>query len=210
MYQEIEEKLNASNLINFLPYVGPKYLETKNKILVLGESHYGAQKENTRRNFTRDVIEDDYLSAVSEGKRHPWIKCFRYTAAMITGKGYHESDYIWEELAFYNFFQEVVGDNGHADKKFITSELIEKSCKAFFETLSILNPKIVIVWGESKIYKEWLPTENRIVLDADNYLFSFHNLPSTLIWSIRHPSLGFSYKEFNKDWESIKTKYLVN
>lgn len=209
MYQEIEEKLNASKLINFLPYVGPKYLETKNKILVLGESHYGAQDKNTHRNFTRDVVEDDYLSAVSEGKLYPWIKCYRNTAATITGEGYHESDYIWKELTFYNFFQEVVGDENAADKKFITPELIEKSRKAFFETLAILNPKIVIVWGESKMYWTWLPQESRIVLDADKMLFSYKNLPSTLIWSIQHPSRCFSYDRFNKEWESIKTKYLV-
>ena len=62
MYQEIEEKLNASNLINFLPYVGQKYLESKNKILVLGESHYGPQETNDNRNNTRAVFEEAFAT----------------------------------------------------------------------------------------------------------------------------------------------------
>ena len=208
MYQEIEEKLNASKLINFLPRIGPKYLETKNKILVLGESHYGAQENNTNRELTRDVF-DNAFSAVSEGEWPSWFKGQRNTAAMITGKGFRESDYIWEELAFYNFFQEVVGDENHADKKFITKILVENSRKAFFEALTILNPKIVIVWGEGNMYWKWLPSfENGKKLEGEK-LFIYEEFPSTFIWCITHPSSrSFNRDNIKKEWEAIKMQYL--
>ncbi len=208
MYQEIEEKLKASKLIKFLPYVGQKYFETKNKILVLGESHFGAQEQNSQRDLTLDVFDDALLAAVSEGRWRRWFRGQRFTAAMITGERYHDSDYIWEELAFYNFFQEVVGVNA-ADKKFITAELIEKSRNAFFETLTILNPKIVIVWGESKMYWSWLPPfESRKFMEGEK-LFFYEEFPSTFIWCIPHPSRGLR-DNIKKEWEAIKMKYLVS
>jgi hypothetical protein len=201
--QETESKLNSAKHIFYLPFIGKKYWESDFRILVLGESHYGS-RENTS---TRQVVQAEYLDALKKGEKNKWIQCYRSTGAMITGKGYHNSDFKWEEMAFSNFFQSPIGEFAN-DKQYLNKNMVEVGRLAFFELLDILQPNIVIVWGKSKMYWNWLPQENRNVLDQDQLLFSYGKYPSIPVWCIRHPSRGFSYNRFHKDWLTIQEEYL--
>ena len=201
----IEEKLQLSENINFLPYIGKNYTESKLKILVLGESHYGGKEKNVNKEWTRQVVRDEYLEDLKKGNKNKWTQVYRYTAAMITGKGYHESDYIWDDMVFYNFFQETVGE-GSSNKQFITEDLISKSRVAFFEVIDLFKPDIVIIWGKTRLQNEWLPQEEKEYLADD--LFIYEKNPSTILWSIHHPSKGFSYNEYHKKWIEVVDKYL--
>ena len=58
---------SASQYINFYPYVGKDYEISRHKILVLGESHYGPQSNNGYHEWTREVIEKDFLVYMTFG-----------------------------------------------------------------------------------------------------------------------------------------------
>ena len=47
--------------VNFYPYIGKDYANALHKILVLGESHYGPQSNNGYHEWTREVVEKDFL-----------------------------------------------------------------------------------------------------------------------------------------------------
>lgn len=190
--KDIENELNNSERIKFLPYVGKYYDTVPRKILILGESHYGKQERNNYRRLTRDVVELDYLADVKQGKKNTWIRCYRNTAAVLTGKGYYSSEYVWNDLSYYNFFQQVVGDKDHKDKKYITNQLIEDSRVALGDVLNILSPDFVIVWGYSKIQWNWLPQQGQVTINSSPRIFSINGFSQIPFWCMRHPSSGFS------------------
>jgi len=200
----MEEKLIKSETIKFLPYIGENYFNSNQKILVLGESHYGSQKMNSYPMWTRDVIEKEYLQDLAKGIKNSWIKCFRTTAEILTGKEYSCSDYIWKDIAFYNFFQETVGDSNPRDKKYITAELIEKSRMALKDVLEILNPDVVVVWGWGKLMTTWLPIE-RIKLKETPYIFTINEYPPVPFWCMMHPSSPRLNRKFLKKlWNDVQ------
>lgn len=194
-------KCENSQYINFLPYIGDNYYNSNRKILVLGESHYGLQQNNKDRTLTLQVVRDEYLEDRKKGIKNNWTKCYRNVAAMITGEGFNNSDYIWKEMSFYNFFQEVVGVNAK-DKQYITDELIQKSQNAFWEILDILKPDIVIAWGLGQLRTKWLPKDKKSRIKYDN-LFTYEKFPNIPIWCISHPSTGFSYNKHHEHWKDV-------
>jgi hypothetical protein len=196
--------------LNFFPYIGKKYNKAYPKIMLLGESHYtdkdatddDIEEQNNDTHRTREVFEN-YFMNMRPNNTHPdnWIKCYRNCAAMIAGHGYHESDYIWEYLAYYVFFQEIVGKYSKG-KKLITNELIKKSQNACFDMINnILKPNLVIAWGVDKLLHQWMPSEDRVTIN-DN-LYYYKNNPQIKIWHIKHPSRGFSYKEWHKKFIAV-------
>ena len=215
---DYEQKLGNTKYINFLPYVGPKYAQSAPKIFILGHSHYAdcdgspeqmAEWDNDLGR-TREVIKDDYLATVAEGKIHRWIRCYRYMAAVLTGNDYHKSDYFWDSLAYSNFFQKHVGTSPH-DRRFITNELIEDSRNAFFENLEILRPDYVIAWGTTLFNYEMprdfirLPDENSSA--ATPRIGYYKNFSDTIIWWMTHPSApSFSYRVERNTWKAVQEK----
>ena len=213
---ELDFEFSKSTFINFFPFVGCKYKDISPKIMVLGESHYinpnipeedlteELLKElNQDRYSTRSVFFEDYFPNIRENGTHPCqhVRCYRYTAAMITGKEYHKSDYIWDYLSFYNFFQIYVG-KGSKGKKYINEKSIENSGRAYFDVINILKPELIIAWGNSKLF-EWVPQDDYENIDNNIWLYKYKSLPDTKIWHIPHPSQGFSYEWFNEEFLRI-------
>jgi hypothetical protein len=199
-------ELVKSKYIKYLPYIGKKYKDQKSRILILGESHYISEEDykdiktiNKDKYFTRSIFLDCYFPEIRDDGSHPydWVRCYRNTAAMITGKYYNSSDYIWQNLAFYNFFQSVVGV-GSKGKDFITDELINDSRIAFYEVVRILKPNLIIAWGKDKLFYNWMPKDEWAYIDEDKLCYKYINIPKTSIWHIHHPSQGFSYRDYNK------------
>jgi hypothetical protein len=97
---EYDNKPDNSQFIKFYPFIGKKYKTISHKIMVLGESHYIdpnipdeqltekqlADWDNDKYN-SRYVFVDDYFPEIRSNGTHPyhWIRCYRNTAAMITG-----------------------------------------------------------------------------------------------------------------------------
>jgi hypothetical protein len=210
MLEKYDSLFLESKTIKFWPYIGSYYDDIYPKILVLGESHYAPSAKdaealkqiNNNHNCTRETIVNEYLSDLSPSGTHwaHYVRCYRYTAAMIAGLDYHKSDFMWGYLSFYNFFQGIVGVNSK-DKKYI-SELLENSRKAYFEVIDLLEPNFIIVWGRSKLY-DWLPQDEREYINKNLLLYYYKNRPQTKIWHIQHPSRGFPYKYYNNEFISI-------
>lgn len=210
--ESYDSKLKQQKHINFLPFVGKEYNKSTPRILVLGESHYiddieMFEKDNNDHLLTRDFFMQDYLGEIRDDGSHPYkfVRCWRNTAAMIAAKGYPYSDFIWNKLAFYNFFQRIVGVESE-DKKYINDDLIELSQKAYFEVLDVLKPDFVIAWGISELYYDWVPQDNCELIDEANYLYRYKDKPDITIWHIRHPSMGFSYEAYHEDFIKMLNK----
>ena len=178
------DKILTEKGIKFLPWIGEDYFNFSPRILILGESHYfnedlSKNKElmdeyNNNVNTTRDVVED-YCN-----------KGYLNLASMLTNK-IIDNDIIWDYICFYNFFQKYVGFYS-SDKSLIDESLIEMSQKAFFNVVEILSPDLIIAWGVTKLYWEWLPQDNCEIIDEENKLFKYKQYPKTVIWNMNHPS----------------------
>jgi hypothetical protein len=200
---EFEEHEN----IKIFPFVGEGYYSAKPKIMVLGESPHwdkdGKLQETSRNNLI------GYCESIREDGSTPrWAHAtgFRNTAAMITGKGFKESDEKWYDMAFYNFYQFIIGINSK-DKSKVTPERIIISKKAFFDVIKILSPDFIIVWGLSYMYGSWLPQEGRILLDKGKKLYKYEMFPNTVIWHIQHPSSShqkFDLEYWQEEYKAVK------
>ena len=101
-------RFSSSQYINFYPYVGKDYANTQHKILVLGESHYGPQSNNSYHEWTREVVEKDFLENFDKGASLPkWAQCHRNTANVLASARDANPHEVYDKIAFYNFFQKV-------------------------------------------------------------------------------------------------------
>ena len=191
-----DEQFRSSANIRYYPWVGINYSKNKLKILVVGESHYyGENCSKDEKNvidnnnsFTRECYIDDKIPVYS-----------RMNAMLANDL--LDNSWVPDEIAFYNFFQKCVG-NGASDKSLIDEQLKMISQAAFFEVLGILKPDIAIIWGKSKMLREWMPQLDEYhfqYLDKDIYYYSSNC--GTKIFHIPHPS--------SPKFDIIKTTSLI-
>ena len=171
-------EFDNSTSVNYWPYIGNGYFSSSVKILILGESHYCPDPSNKKEERTNELIISDYLdqnysrnfcSFMDYPKwiplpKNSYLKGFRNTARMLAQNFEKQDqccDYVWENLAFFNFFQKPVAPNpknhNHEWLYADYDNYIEQARNAFSEVMGKLIPDVVIVWGNSKLYKEWLP-----------------------------------------------------
>lgn len=158
----------------FKPWIGQRYENRELfglRVLLLGESHYGESGEENY-NFTIDVVKH-----WGQERRHSF---FTITAKFVLGKGAREwiSDeerkHFWEKVAFYNYVQELVGNDSRIRP---TEEMWESAKTSFLALCEELKPELVIVLGKELCWN--LP-----------------EIPSNYTYCcVRHPSSGFSYKK---------------
>lgn len=207
-----EPHLIQSTYINFLPFIGPNYSTSNIKILILGHSHYAncdgtpeqMEQWDNCKDTTRNVIGEDYLATLlDKGKSYRWTKCYRRMAAVIAGEGYYHSDYIWNQLAFHNFFQKHVGVSP-SDRQFRTQELSEFSWKALCDVIKILWPDVIICWGNELWFQE-LPEDNCRPGNIVERSCYYDEFPHTLFWGMKHPSArNFNIDTERNTWKSIE------
>ena len=208
-----DTQLKQAKHVNFLPYIGEKYAQTSQKILVLGHSHYAVDADSPEEmekwdidtERTRTVITEEYREGIADNGTHPYsyVRCFRYMAAALTGKDYHNSDDKWDELAFYEFYQKHAGTT-HNSRQNITPELTEISKKALFEVIGILKPSVVIAWGSELAGDYCLPTDGYTKISDDPLGGVYDVFPDTYFWFMKHPSMGFSYEAGREDWIKVQ------
>jgi len=206
-----DDEFEKHENIKIWPFIGEGYDDAKPKIMILGESPYWKKDETPPRESTRYNL-TDYIDTIKKnGSTEQWTHArgFRNTAAMITGKGFYESDEIWNDMAFYNFYQFIIGINSK-DKSKLSPENIILSQKAFFDVINILSPDFIIAWGVSYMFNSWLPQEGRVILDKEKKVYKYETFPNTVIWHIHHPSSSHQKFELEYWQEEYKTvrKYL--
>ena len=198
-----DSSFKNSGVINFYPYIGDNYIKSNPKILILGESHYiSNEKEPTKAeidewnkdiNTTRGAVEEEY-------------KPYKNTLSVLSNMAI-DNNYLYNHLAFYNFFQKYVGI-GSSDKSLIDDALIELSQKAYFAVFDIIKPNLVIAWGTGDLYNYWVPQVEYETCSENGMLYNYKKYPNIKIWHMRHPSAR-NFDLFNSSMEFSKIcKYL--
>ena len=204
--------------MNFEPWVGDRYghhnyLGLPVRLLVLGESHYGAED---RPDITKEVVAEVFAKDV------PYRYRF-FTSVFMAACG-EEKEPTREALkefchaiAFYNFIQDMLGTPGDRP----SAEQWKGGLAHFFECLVTLKPSHVIACG----FGLWdnLPSEGFSDLDERSVLEQLpqryrdnashkhrgwvgrydHAGGKCLILKIRHPSMAFSADE----WHPLLQKF---
>lgn len=194
--------------IYFQPHVGKNYAAQDLKIMMLGESHYLWEAEQTPENmlekgrtFSQVVIEE-----IQKGG-HNSQQTFNNAQAVVTGE-YSSDPTFWDNVIFYNYLQGFVGNaalKGHTDKQFLSEAMLEQSRGALFEVLKKHQPRLVIVWGiAEKKMTEWLPHEPWEMADESLLLWRYKEYPQIYFWSIKHPAMAFSYGTYHEQFLRVK------
>ena len=172
--------------LTFEPWIGDKYHDERLgglKLLILGESHYGKEGEETKV-FTRQVVR-----SLGQEHRH---KFFTTTAKLVLGLG---SGYIsnskradfWDRVAFSNYIQTFVAEEAEGRAR-PTKAMWEEAQAALPLTIEKTSPDAMLVLG----------------LDIEKRLPEF---PSSLpCHAVQHPSQYFSYAK----WQPGVQRFLAS
>ncbi|MFV0177944.1 hypothetical protein OBK27_13550 [Empedobacter falsenii] len=118
--------------LNFNPWIGENYHYSKQKVLIIGDSHYWPYKGHPivyNKNFTRNIIGDDVsLNA----------KFFRNTAKLFGKQNFED---IRDDIAFANAIQDFFENPN--DKP--TKEQLDKTENSIKEYIKLTQPNKVII-----------------------------------------------------------------
>lgn len=224
MIKETELLFQNSKSVKYWPYIGKGYFKCATKILVLGESHYLTDPSRVKEmenysGWTNEVIIwaylnqeycqnfssfDDFPKWISLPK-NSYLKGFRNTAKMLVQSIVPDknlklcSDYVWKNLAFYNFFQRPVACRPGCHEWLMAdyNNYIKQARAALDEVMDLLKPDVVIVWGKGVFYKKWLPSDM-----AQRY-------PKVNFFPINHPSYNIKQEYIDK-WKNFVKQHKIN
>lgn len=195
----------------FKPWVGKNYDSGGifgKKILVVGESHYcgGCKRCGDIENAEEcaEFTTKRCIEPLLEGYKARWTGTFHKFERSLVG---HETDLqesrkIWDSIAFYNYIQKAV----EGPRKSPDWEDYRAAKEAFFETLDVLNPDVVIVWGVGRMFdnmpggEHWRIGES---LTVDGYAvknghYRLANSKETNVLWVYHPYAGYSWNWWYK------------
>ncbi len=160
--------------INFEPYVGKDYYDNdflgkKQRIMILGESHYDntgelqlefVEDKERFKTFTSDIVQK-YLSYRREQAEYEsWMQTFMKFEKSLVGRetNVEDSQKIWNSVLFYNYLQvfkvrpqsneRADGNNNDTNSKYVTNEDYIEAGYAFFKVLKQYKPDLIITWGK--------------------------------------------------------------
>jgi len=164
------------NSVTFKPWIGSKYATNNmfgKRVLVLGESHYGAPE---------DRVPEMTVNAVRRWAQEERAAFFTKTAKLLLGLDSNtwlsdeQRAEVWEHVAFYNFVQQCPGEYSRIRP---TLDMWQAGRQPFLEVVRALKPDVILVLG--KQLSSWLP-----------------QLPNHIrMCNVQHPSTGFDYNLWN-------------
>lgn len=175
-------------MANFKPFIGENYYNSKYgvRVLVLGESHYGDIGDESE-DYTQMVVKNHAYT--------PGLPFFSRVTKLLRLSQDHPTDAeryeAWQQVAFYNFVQEFVGEEGRIRP---TSQMWNDAIPMFLDVARELKPDVIVVLGHQLWDKApQLPSDQPVE------------------WcSVKHPAGGMSYEEsffaFKKSLEAVKAK----
>ncbi len=194
--------------LKWLPYVGSEFLNIpeENRIIVIGESHYHDNTEqsiekNNRTNFTRRVLKELAI------ERFYWdTKMFPNFHKTIFRNDKFDTNIFWNLVCFYNFIQRpmITNKSRPSNQDFIDG------WKTYFEIIKILKPKVCIFIGTSAANKLTKAIQNTEFstkgVKWEDYINRAYAKTATIIDKdnneiklvfIRHTSQMFSWEKWN-------------
>lgn len=188
----MEKKLEKSPEIHFLPYIGQDYGVDGYRILLVGEAHYGNEKEASNRLHTRLLVEEGIENVVAGKSRDRWGQQVQNIAAMLSGEKYGAVD-IWEQVSYTVFFQCMRTKMCGTKKEDVATQLYTARA-AFFRLLDILSPYYVILLGETIEKNRWLLNNDGVhVVEPSIPVYAYQKYPQTFIWSCLYSARDFNY-----------------
>ncbi len=134
--------------VYFNPWVRKDYQSQSPKILVLGESHYGIEKDYNP-DFTTDIIKDWALER--EGSRRFFTIIAKISSKILYNRtpdwlGLEDKQFFWSRVAFYNYIQSFVGDAARIRP---SESMWDEAKEPFLTVVDKPKPHIIIVLGRS-------------------------------------------------------------
>lgn len=176
-----------SEQIRFCPWIGAKYgadSRWRLPLLILGESHYDRGERPVTRNFTKELTED-YASG--DFNHIYWTNI---TTALLGEKASAKNRYdLWHSLAFYNYVQEIVGDNPGQRP---TDAMWNKSKEPLNEVLTTLKPKCILVVCKDLWSHLDVDTYPNGIIEANGKKIPTGMIGATFSGVVPHVSRGFS------------------
>jgi hypothetical protein len=216
---ELDKKFRDLEYLKWLPWVGENYMNSNNKILVVGESHYqGTTDESIEKHknpeFTRIVVNELAIQYLTKDKRSGTL--FRNLNLALDGIASNSVELrkeTWNQFAFYNFIQEPMVDISKRPSKV----QIKEGWKVFLNVISILQPKKVLFIG-SKVCDNYDLILNELGVDFEKIKIvksissrQKHRLLKLKIDGrdleinfIKHTSSFFSWKKWNNHFNEIE------
>ena len=136
--------------VRFRPWIGNKY-EAGNRfgkrVLVLGESHYGDWVD-ANEDFTTFIMRR-YGMPVGGGAF--FAKVVKVLLQMDVTDGLTAKDRAetWQHVAFYNYVQELVGDEARQRP---TNAMWIEAERPFLEVVDALRPHVILALGNELIW----------------------------------------------------------
>ena len=182
----------------FEPWVGHKYGDNGERLLILGESHYGPP--SMPRNYTI-ALTQEYV----DGSNHRfWTNIMQ----VVLGVPHWEIDRaeFWANVAFYNYVQQPVAETAGVAP---TPEMFSSSEAAFFFVLERLAPESVLVLSKrlwENLSSAGRPGPNIFCGEAakETWIYSYRGGEALSSW-IPHPSYGFSWRQWHPWVNALRT-----
>lgn len=144
-----DEKIQNIHGLTWLPWIGKNFINQKDKLLIIGESHYsdGDTIEAYQRNialakdkqFSRNMIEQTQIQNLYEHKA-----LNNLFSAMNLDKE------VWKDIAYYNFVQRSMNYSNLNGKKMTEQPTIKDfdlGWEVFAELVKIIKPTNCIFIG---------------------------------------------------------------
>jgi hypothetical protein len=205
--KSLDDKLQVlieNNSLKWLPWIGKNYVSSENKILIIGESHYGksneALEDHKNHLFTREAVADMSVNGKSYG-----VKFYSNMHKCLIGNDSFDPEKLWSNIAFYNFIQRtMVGNKARPNK-----DDYAIGWEAFYSIIEILKPDVCIFLGVSSISR--FKNDTSFKFESLNYRH-FPKTDSVIpryveiksynkiikVYSIKHPGSRISWSQWHQ------------
>lgn len=201
MNLKFDTEIKKIDGLNWLPWIGKDFNQTKT--IILGESHYEDGDEWQKDNYetTRIIIQKRIDDVHGKWTLH---NNFEKTILGKDNIGLEERNNIWNSVTYWNLVQRLMDStNGKSDRP--NDNDFDKGWEVFFKLIQVIKPKFCIVLGKAScgrlgyylnnIETDWV--RNVAEFYNDEKIITLSNKGNNLkLIFINHPSgsYGFDYK----------------
>lgn len=184
-----------SSSVKVHPWVGIHFtspLHFAYKTIILGESNF-TTPEKFVPSLVQDCVRDDCSSDSQIRDTTGFCRFSTKIRRIVFGRDEKVGpEHFWQDVAFYNFVQFLVGDQARVRPTF---EMWEQSVPAFIEIIKELKPSRVFVLGKANWQNLLIHIENEVIDDYSAYLrVSDMNI---FAGYVNHPSSSLSYQTWH-------------
>ena len=189
------------NKVKVHPWVGPQYenpIIFPYKTLILGESNYTSEEK-----FNSNLVIECIADHIGQNEDPNFSRFATKARRVVFGRNTTiSSKLFWENAAFYNFVQCLVGS---ASRERPSEKMWSESVQAFNELICTLKPERILVLGLEN-WKNLLAHLNHKKMGEHMAALNI-NGQEVIAGYIIHPSYGggFSYDE----WHPIASQILL-